>query len=259
MRELNAIVTIAFRDVTKLLRDRVRFIAGLIFPVIFIGVLGGSLQASLGGLVGFNFIAFVFTGVFAQNLFQSSASGVLFLLDDRENDFSKEMFVAPVSPFSIILGKILGESLVAITQGVGIVIFGIIIGVPLTVLQLLALIPVGLVACLYGGSFGLLVLSNLSSERTVRQIFPFLIFPQLFLAGVFTPLKDLPPVLDILSKVVPMTYAVDFTRGIYYWGSPEYAEVVVFNPLINLLIITGLFGIFLFFGTYLFVRKEKNK
>lgn len=259
MREINAIITIAFRDVTKLFRDRIRFISNLVFPIIFIGVLGGSLQANLGEHVGFNFMVFIFTGVFAQNLFQSTASGVLFLLDDRENDFSKEMFVAPVSPFSIIFGKILGESLVAVTQGIGIVAFGIVIGVPFTVLQLLALIPVGMVACLYGGSFGLLVLSNLSAERTVRQIFPFLIFPQLFLAGVFTPLKDLPPLLDVLSKIVPMTYAVDFTRGIYYWGQPEFSEVVVLSPVINLLIMGGLFAGFLFVGTYLFVRKEKNK
>jgi ABC-2 type transport system permease protein len=259
MRELNAIITIAFRDLTKLIRDRVRFVSNLVFPIIFIGVLGGSLQANLGEHVGFNFIVFIFTGVFAQNLFQSSSSGVLFLLDDRENDFSKEMFVAPVSPFSIIFGKILGESFVALSQGLGIVVFGMILGVPFTILQIVALIPVGLIACLYGGSFGLLVLSNLSSERTVRQVFPFLIFPQLFLAGVFTPLKDLPPLLDILSKIVPMTYAVDFTRGIYYWGQPEYSEVVVLNPALNLLIMGGMFTLFLCFGTYLFVRKEKNK
>jgi ABC-2 type transport system permease protein len=259
MRELNAVITIAFRDVTKLIRDRARFISGLVFPIIFIGVLGGSLQANLGGLVQFNFIVLVFTGVFAQSLFQSSASGVLFLLEDRENDFSKEMFVAPVSPFSIILGKILGESFVALSQGIGIVVFGLLIGVDLGLLQMLALVPVGLIACLYGGAFGLLVLSNVSSERTVRQIFPFIIFPQIFLAGVFTPLKELPPVLDILSKIVPLTYAVDFTRGMYFWGKPEFHDVVVFHPVVSFSIMAVLFTVFLVFGTYMFVRKEKNK
>jgi len=161
MRELNAVITIAFRDVTKLFRDRVRFISSLIFPIIFIGVLGGSLQASLGEQIGYSFIVFVFTGVLAQTLFQSSASGVLFLLEDRANDFSQEMFVAPVSPRSIILGKIVGESLVALTQGAGIIAFGLIMGVPLSFLQLLILIPVAFVASLLGGSFGLLVLANL--------------------------------------------------------------------------------------------------
>jgi len=259
MRELNAIVTIAFRDVTKLFRDRVRFISSLIFPVIFIGVLGGSLQASLGEQIGYSFIVFVFTGVLAQTLFQSSASGVLFLLEDRANDFSQEMFVAPVSPRSIILGKIVGESMVALTQGVGIIVFGLIMGVPLTFLQLLVLLPVAFVASLLGGSFGLMILANVSSERTVRQIFPFLIFPQLFLAGVFTPLKDLPPLLTVLSKIVPMTYVVDFTRGIYYWGQPEFDQIVVLSPFVNIAIITALFGVFLVLGTHLFMRREQHR
>jgi ABC-2 type transport system permease protein len=258
-REINAIITIAFRDITKLFRDRIRLVSGLVFPVIFIGVLGGSLQSSLGEAVGFSFIVFVFTGVLAQTMFQSSASGVLFLLEDRENDFSQEMFVAPVSPRSIILGKIIGESFVALTQGVGIVAFGLLVGVPLTLLQLLLLVPVAFIACLLGGAFGILLLANLSSQRTVRQIFPFLIFPQLFLSGVFTPLKDLPPILDVLSKIAPMTYVVDFTRGIYYAGQPEFDLVVAANPLYNIIIIGMLFLVFLVVGTALFVRRERNR
>ena len=258
-REINAVITIAFRDITKLFRDRTRLISGLVFPVIFIGVLGGSLQASLGEAVGFSFIVFVFTGVLAQTMFQSSASGVLFLLEDRDNDFSQEMFVAPVSPRSIILGKIIGESLVAMTQGIGIVIFGLLMGVPLTFLQLVLLIPVAFIACLLGGSFGILLLANVSSQRTVRQIFPFLIFPQLFLAGVFTPLKDLPPVLEILSKIAPMTYVVDFARGVYYAGQPEFDLVVVLSPFVNFVIISTLFLGFLVVGTSLFIRREQNR
>ena len=259
MREINAVITIAFRDVTKLLRDRIRIVSSLVFPVIFIGVLGASLQATLGEQIGYNFVVFVFTGVLAQTMFQSTAFGVLFLLEDRENDFSQEMFIAPVSPRSIILGKIMGESLVAFVQGFGIVAFGFIVGVPFTFIQLLLLVPVAFVACLLGGAFGLLVLANLSNERTVRQIFPFLIFPQLFLAGVFTPLKDLPIALDILSKIVPLTYAVDFMRGVYYWGQPEFDQVVVLSPFVNFGIIVLLFTVFLFIGSFLFMRRERNR
>jgi hypothetical protein len=39
-REVNAILTIAFRDFSKLIRDRFRLLSSLIFPLIFIGVLG---------------------------------------------------------------------------------------------------------------------------------------------------------------------------------------------------------------------------
>ena len=180
MRELNAVLTIAYRDVAKFTRDRTRLVASLIFPVIFVAVLGGSLQANIGNSAGYNFLVFTFTGVFAQTLFLSATQGVISLVEDRENDFSQEIFVSPISRYSIILGKIVGESIVALVQGVVVVLFGLVIGVPLSLAQIAGLLPVAVAACLLGGAFGVFVLGNINSQRAANQIFPFIIFPQFF-------------------------------------------------------------------------------
>src|SRR5438093_8689528 len=117
MREINAILTIAHRDLMKFLRDRGRIIGTFIFPFLIIPIFGGTLDANFRTNVGYNFMAFIFTGVLAQTLFQSAAFGIISLITDRENDFSQTVFVAPISRYSIIFGKILGESLVALTHG----------------------------------------------------------------------------------------------------------------------------------------------
>lgn len=259
MKEVNAVLTLAYRDVMKFLRDRTRIIATFIFPIIFIGVLGGSLQANLGKELGYNFLLFTFIGVIGQTLFQSTASGVISLIEDRENDFSQEIFVSPISRYTIIIGKILGESLVALLQIIGIIAFGFIIQLPLSFTSLFSLIPSMLIVCLLGGAFGILVLANLSSQRSANQLFPFLIFPQFFLSGVFNPIKHLPIYLLILSRIAPMTYAVDFIRSLYYLGKPEYAKVVLYNPFIDLIVIVSMFLFFLVIGTFLFVRNERNR
>lgn len=267
LRELNSILTIAFRDFTKLLRDKARIISSFIFPVIFIGALGGSFEANLGNVVNFDFLTFVFTGVFAQTLFQSTTSGVIFLIQDRESDFSQEIFVSPISRYSIILGKILGETMVSYVQILGVLIFGFIIGVQMSVTDVLLLLGSGLAACLLGGAFGVMVLANMGNVRSATQIFPFLIFPQFFLSGVFTPIKALTwdssslinQVLFVLSRIAPMTYAVDFIRGIFYLGKPDYDAVVLYHPLVNLIIISLMFLIMLAVGTFLFVRSERNR
>lgn len=258
-QELNAITTIAFRDFTKFLRDRGRIVASFIFPVIFIGVLGSSLQSSLGANAGFDFKAFTFTGVLAQTLFQSTASGIISLISDRENDFAQELFISPVSRYSIILGKIVGESMVALTQSIGIIIFGLIIGVSISLTQLLWLIPAAVLVCLFGGAFGVLVLSNIQDQRTANQIFPFIIFPQYFLAGIFAPVKELPVVLTFLSRISPMTYAVDFVRNLFFAGQDNYKAVLVYPLTVNLLVIAVMFVLFIFVGTFLFVRNERNR
>jgi ABC-2 type transport system permease protein len=259
MSELNAILSIASRDLLKLLRDRTRLVFTLVFPFIFVGLMGGTLQGNLGKAAGFNFIGFIFTGVLGMTLFQSAAQGLISLLEDRENDFSQEMFVSPISRYSIIFGKILGETAVSFTQAIPTIGLALVLGVPLTLLQVLLLVPAGVIACLLGGSFGVAAMSLLNNQRAAQQIFPFLIFPQFFLAGIFNPIKVLPWYLLPFSLASPLRYAVDLLRGVVYTGSPEYDKVVLFSPLTNLAVMAAMFGGFLLLGTALFVRQETNR
>ncbi len=258
-REANAILAIAFRDFLKLLRDPARMVATFVFPLVFIGILGNSLQANLGAAAGYDILVFTFTGVLVQTVYQSTTTGVISLMDDRENDFSQEIFVSPISRYSIIFGKIFGETLVAFPQGAVIIVFAFVIGVPLSWAQVGGLAVTGFIAALYGGAFGILMLALVSSRRAADQIFPFILLPQFFTAGIFSPIKVLPLYLEILSLLSPMRYAVDLTRGIFYWGMPEYERIVLASPLANLAVIGASFALLMIIGTWLFTRSERNR
>ena len=257
MSEASAILAIAHRDFIKLLRDRARIISSFAFPLIFIGVLGSSLQAGFGDRAGTNLLVFVFTGVLGMTIWQSTAQGIISLIADREEDFSQEIFVSPISRYSIIIGKILGESLVALPQAAGILAFAIILRIPLSLDQLARIVPALLVAAVFGGAFGVIVLANLGSQRAAQQIFPFVLLPQYFLAGLFNPIGNLPLPLDILSKISPLRYAVDLTRDAYYSTTGE--RVQLFDASTNLAIMGAMFVVFMVVGTFLFVRAERNR
>ena len=256
MSELSGVLTLAHRDFIKLLRDRTRIIADFSFPLIFIGILGTTLQAGFGAASGIDLMQYVFTGVLAQTIWQSGALGVISLIADREQDFSQEIFVSPISRYSIIFGKILGESLVAMPQGIAIIAFGMILGVPFTLGKLVAVIPILLLIAIYGGAFGVLVLSRLDSQRQANQIFPFVMLPQFFLAGVFNPVMNLPLPLEILSKLSPMRYAVDVMRNIFY---PSGSGIALTDLSTNLAVIGVEFVVFMLIGTAGFVRAERNR
>jgi len=256
MSELSGVLTLAHRDLIKLLRDRTRIIADFSFPLIFIGILGTTLQAGFGAASGINLMQYVFTGVLAQTIWQSGALGVISLIADREQDFSQEIFVSPISRYSIIFGKILGESLVAMPQGIAIIAFGMILGVPFTLGTLVAMIPILLLIAIYGGAFGVLILSRLDSQRQANQIFPFVMLPQFFLAGVFNPVMNLPLPLEILSKLSPMRYAVDVMRNIFY---PSGSGIALTDLSTNLAVIGVDFVVFMLIGTAGFVRAERNR
>jgi ABC-2 type transport system permease protein len=256
MTEASAILAIAHRDFIKLLRDRTRIVSSFAFPLIFIGILGSSLQSGFGG-AGTNLLVFVFTGVLGMTIWQSTAQGIISLIADREEDFSQEIFVSPISRYSIILGKILGESLVALPQALGIIAFGFVLQIQMSPDQLARMALALVVIAVFGGAFGVIVLANLGSQRAAQQIFPFVFLPQYFLAGLFNPIGHLPLPLDILSKISPMRYAVDLTRDAYYSTTGE--RVPLFDASTNLTIIAAMFVVFMVVGTFLFVRAERNR
>lgn len=75
LAELSAIAAIAHRDFVKLLRDRLRLLSELSFPLILIVLMGPALQAGFGTPGGLDLTTFVFTGVIAQTVWQSAAPG----------------------------------------------------------------------------------------------------------------------------------------------------------------------------------------
>jgi ABC-2 type transport system permease protein len=253
--ELSGILTLAHRDLIKLLRDRTRIVADFSFPLIFIGILGTMLQAGFGEASSINLLQYVFTGVLAQTIWQSGALGVISLIADREQDFSQEIFVSPISRYSIIFGKILGESLVAMPQGLAIIIFGLVLGIPISLGMIGALILVLLIVAIFGGAFGVLILSRLENQRQANQIFTFVMLPQFFLAGVFNPIQNLPLPLEILSRLAPMRYAVDITRNVFFADQ----GVAVEDLATNIAIIAAEFVAFMVIGTAGFVRAERNR
>ena len=147
----------------------------------------------------------------------------------------------------------------ALPQAVALVAVGFVLGVPLSIPTLVALVPVVCIIAVFGGAFGILVLSNLASQRTANQVFPFVMLPQFFLAGVFNPLHGLPWFLDLLSRVAPMRYAVDLLRNVYYGFQPTSVRAEASTAAANLAVIGAMFAVFMVAGTALFVRSERNR
>ncbi len=258
-KEFNTIFALAHREIMHFFRDKTRMLINFSFPLVFIGVMGAGLESNLGIIAGYSFITFAFTGVIGQILFQTTATGVISLNEERGRSLIQEAFVAPISRQSIIFGKILGESGVSLLQCIGVIIFGSLIGIPMTVNQILLLIPVFFLASFLGGAFGVLVLSVVNTPRTALQIFPLVLLPQIFLGGVFTPIKELPFHVLILSRLTPMTYAVDLVRSIFYRGLPEYHQVVIFSALTDIIVCVAATVIMTIIGVAFFVRAERNK
>jgi len=257
--ELSALAIIAQRDVIKLLRDRPRLAVNLAFPVLLIGGLGSILQSTVGRVTGLDAVTLAFTGVLAASLFQSAAAGMISIVEDRENDFSRELFVTPVSRLTLVAGKVAGETLVALCQGVFITLSAVAFGVRMSPGQLTMLLAPALACCLLGGSFGLATIAALPNQRSAMQIFQFLIIPQYVLAGVLVPLQGQPAYLNAFGWAMPLRYAVELSRAAFYAGTPGYARVVTAGPVLDVVAIAGLSAVFMTAGALVFAYRERTR
>ena len=257
--ELSGLLIIAQRDVLKLLRDRPRLAVNLAFPVLLIGGLGAILQPTVGRVTGLNAVSLAFSGVLAASLFQSAAAGMISIVEDRENDFSRELFVAPVSRLTLVAGKVAGETLVALCQGAFIVVFAVAFGVRVPPWRLAVLLPPCLACCLLGGAFGLATIAVLPNQRSAMEIFQFLIIPQYVLGGVLVPLHGTARYLDVLAHLMPMRYVVELTRAAFYAGTPGYHQVVSGSPLLDAAVAGGLFVILMTSGAAVFGYRERTR
>lgn len=258
-REINAIITIAIRDITLALRSPGSIIMSLAMPLIMMGMLGGSLAQNMAGGLGFDYSKFMMVGMMVNMLFMVTTTGMMSLVEDHTTDFTQEMLVSPVSRYAIVIGKIFGSSFGAIVSMAGTLIVGIIMEITLSPGQLLMILILSPLMCLSGGALAMIVIGLIKSNKTANIAVMLIIMPQMFLSGAIIPINNSSGILYVLSHAMPMTYCLDLVRAVVYAGTSEYASVVLFNPVVNFIAITALTVICLFIGTFFFARSEKSR
>ncbi len=64
-------------------------------------------------------------------------------------------------------------------------------------------------------SVGFLIASVVPTARFAQPFGAVVLYPMLAVSGLFVPVEALPPGLQLVSRVVPLTYAVSLLRGIW--------------------------------------------
>jgi ABC-2 type transport system permease protein len=258
-RELNAIFAIAWREILRAVKSPVSLALTIIFPIIFMGILGGSISQNLGGALPYAYLPFMLIGMIANTLYQGTITGVTNLVEERENDFTAELFVAPISRYAVLIGKIVGSALAALISLVGILGMVVVMQIPLDLGDLLRVLALSPILALAGGSLGVLFIGFVRDPRVAGVGVALLVFPQMFLAGALIPIGQSSGLLGILANLMPMTYSIDLARNIFYAGKAEYAAAVLHPAWLDLGVTVALFVIFTVVGTYCFVRADRNR
>jgi len=207
---------VAYREILRFVGDRSRLLSSLFTPLLFLLIFGAGFTKALGPLAqNVNYIQFMYPGLIAMTVLTTSLFAGMSVVWDREFGFLKEILVAPIGRTGIVFGKAAGGTMVAFAQVLMMLVLAPFLHVPLSPRIVLSLVPIVIVLSIALSGLGILVASFMQSQQGFQVLTQVLIFPLIFLAGVFFPINNVPDWLAVISKVNPLTYGVDAIRQVF--------------------------------------------
>lgn len=141
------------------------------------------------------------------------------IVREKEQGTLEQLFVTPVKPYGLLLGKLLPYFFIGFFELCAIVFFmRFIFLVPIHG-NLLLLAFLSLPYLFVSLSLGILISSKATTQAQAVQLafLPFL--PNVFFSGYIFPRETMPWIFHALSYLVPASYFVNITRGIILRGA----------------------------------------
>jgi ABC-2 type transport system permease protein len=167
-----------------------------------------------------SYFDFIAPGIMAMTVMMSVMTGLpVAISQEKEIGTMDGMMVAPVNRLSILLGKTGAQTARGLIQGL--IILGLAIGIFGVAIQgsLLLVFALLLLGVFSFVGLGIVITSFTKDQETAQMLMMTLMFPMMFLSGVFFPIQQMPWYMQDISKVLPLTYASDALRKVMVLGS----------------------------------------
>jgi ABC-2 type transport system permease protein len=212
------IYTMWLREMKRFLRVKARVVGSLLMPLFFLAFLGLPMSfmpaRQIPGLEGIGYLDFLAPGIVGMTLLFAGTMSGASVIWDKEFGFLKEVLVAPVNRFSVILGRSLGGMTTAIIQALVIVGIAVAMGVKLSsVSGFFWALVIMILTCATFTGFGLIIATKLGNLEGFMAIMNLIVFPIFFLSGALFPVQSMPSWLRYIMYIDPLTYGVDGLRG----------------------------------------------
>lgn len=223
------------RVLTQIRRDRRTLAMLLVLPCLLMALLWWMFHDSNDG------VAFSRLGPSLLALFPFI---IMFLvtsvttLRERTSGTLERLLAMPMGKGDFLLGYAIAFGVVAAVQSV----LAVVLSVWLLDLSITGpvwmLLLVAVIDAVLGTALGLFVSAFARTEFQAVQFMPALVIPQILLCGLFISRDALPRVLEVVSDVLPLSYAVDAMRTVS--TSTGTADVWADLGIVLLFVVGGL-------------------
>lgn len=222
----------------QLQRRPTTLVAGVIQPLMWLILFGALFQNVPKGLFGEsqNYGQFLGAGIIVFTAFAGALNAGLPVMFDREFGFLNRLLVAPLaSRFSIVVASALFIATLSLIQTTAIVVLSAFLGAGLpgpSGLLLMTLIVLTLVFGVTALSLGLAF--ALPGHIELLAVIFITNLPLLFASTALVPLSFMPPWLQVVASLNPLSYAIEPIRYIYLHPDWNLGSIVMAAPFADI-------------------------
>jgi ABC-2 type transport system permease protein len=250
--EINAVYVLIARELKKFVREKSRLVSTIARPLIWLFLVGGGMSRLVSTGMGVSYLQFIFPGILGMTVLFSSIFSSISIIWDKEFGLMKEILVAPVSRLSIVIGKALSGTVISVIQAVIILVLFPFLGIRIGLLPIAETVAVCVLLSFCISSLGIVIATFYDSFESFSVIMNFIVMPMFFLSGAMYPVKTLPAVLNVFTKLNPLTYGIDALKHTIFKAD----RVQDFSMMTDLVVLVATSLLFVAIAGALFERKK---
>jgi ABC-2 type transport system permease protein len=223
---LSAAWMLAWREWVRFFRQRNRVTAAILQPLVFWLLFGTGLKGSFNGAGDLDFLQYFLPGTLGLIVLFTAIFSTISVIEDRREGFMQSVLVAPVGRLPVLLGKVVGGSVIAWVQAVAFLLLVLILGTVQWSASLIPLMVLMAFIAIAMCSLGMIVAWPMESTQGFHAIMMLGLMPMWLLSGSFFPIPMLGPeaspgqwILGGVMRANPLSYSMVEMRRLLF---PEF-------------------------------------
>ena len=166
-----------------------------------------------------NAISYFVPSMLGLSIMQVGIFAAIPLVADREKLILKRLAATPLRRWQLVGSNVLMRLLIAFTQAIIIVAVGsLLFGVEVvgSLILVAAFVTLGAMAFL---ALGYVIASFAKTEDSANGMTSMIQFQMMFLSGAFFQIDQMPQFLQVVARIIPLTYLADALRQVMVGGA----------------------------------------
>lgn len=236
--------TLWWRELVRFYRQRSRVLGALGTPLVFWLLVGSGIGTSFRPASGHQptgYLEYFFPGTIMLILLFTSIFSTISVIEDRREGFLLSVLVAPISRASLVLGKVLGGTTLALLQGLIFMLLAPTVGIVLKPLQALFLAAILFLISFALTGLGFFLAWRINSIQGFHAVANLLLIPLWVLSGALFPPSGAAKWVRWVMQVNPLTYCMAALRRLLYLDTSVLGtEVPSLELSLTVIVVFGL-------------------